>query len=120
MPLYEYECNVCGRRFEKIQKFSDPPVDTCPTCGGPVHKLIASPAFQFKGTGWYITDYAKKDNGSGKTASEKETSGADKDTGDKKESPKGDSATTSSSSETASSTASAKNPTKDQGPGPKT
>jgi len=61
MPLYEYECEQCGHRFEQIQKFSDPPVETCPSCGGPVRKLISSPAFQFKGTGWYITDYARKD-----------------------------------------------------------
>ena len=60
MPLYEYECDA-GHRFEKIQKFSDPPVEKCPTCGKPVHKLMSSPAFQFKGSGWYITDYAKKD-----------------------------------------------------------
>ena len=50
MPLYEYECEPCGHRFEKIQKFSDPPVDTCPKCGGAVHKLMSSPAIQFKGT----------------------------------------------------------------------
>lgn len=61
MPLYEYECDACGRRFEVIQKFSDPPVDTCKECGsGPVRRLLSSPAIQFKGTGWYITDYAKK------------------------------------------------------------
>lgn len=62
MPLYEYECNSCGHRFEVIQKFSDAPIDTCPKCGKTVHKLISSPAIQFKGTGWYITDYAKKDS----------------------------------------------------------
>lgn len=61
MPLYEYQCGTCGHRFETIQKFSDPPVRQCPKCGGAVEKLIASPAFQFKGSGWYITDYAKKD-----------------------------------------------------------
>jgi putative FmdB family regulatory protein len=60
MPLYEYECEACGHRFEKIQKFSDPPEQTCPRCGGVVRKLQASPAFQFKGSGWYVTDYAKK------------------------------------------------------------
>jgi putative FmdB family regulatory protein len=61
MPLYEYQCEACGTRFEKIQKFSDPPIDVCPTCGkGPVNKLVSSPAIQFKGSGWYITDYAKK------------------------------------------------------------
>jgi putative FmdB family regulatory protein len=63
MPLYEYECEA-GHRFELIRKFSDPPLEKCPTCGAAVHKLISSPAFQFKGTGWYITDYAKKDAGS--------------------------------------------------------
>jgi putative FmdB family regulatory protein len=61
MPLHEYECDVCGLRFERIHKFSDPPLETCPQCSGHVHKLISAPAFQFKGSGWYITDYAKKD-----------------------------------------------------------
>ena len=61
MPLYEYECEACAHRFERIQKFSDPPADTCPTCGkGPVRKLLSSPAIQFKGSGWYVTDYARK------------------------------------------------------------
>ncbi len=63
MPLYEYECDACGHRFERIQKFSDPPVEKCPTCGGKVRKLLSSPAIQFKGSGWYITDYAKKSGG---------------------------------------------------------
>lgn len=61
MPLYEYECEQCGHRFELIRKFSDPPLEACPKCGGPIRKLMSSPAIQFKGTGWYITDYAKKD-----------------------------------------------------------
>ena len=60
MPLYEYQCDACSHRFERIQKFSDPPIETCPSCGGTVRKLLSSPAIQFKGTGWYITDYAKK------------------------------------------------------------
>jgi putative FmdB family regulatory protein len=60
MPLYEYQCDACGNRFERIQKFSDPPVEICPVCGGVVRKLFSSPAIQFKGSGWYITDYAKK------------------------------------------------------------
>jgi putative FmdB family regulatory protein len=60
MPLYEYQCEECGARFERIRKFSDPPLDEpCPTCGGPIRKLISSPAIQFKGKGWYVTDYAK-------------------------------------------------------------
>jgi len=59
MPLYEYLCSACGHRFERIQKFSDPLVAVCPQCGGPVEKLVSSPAIQFKGAGWYVNDYAK-------------------------------------------------------------
>jgi putative FmdB family regulatory protein len=60
MPLYEYQCEECGDRFERIRKFSDPPLDEpCPRCGGRIKKLISSPAIQFKGKGWYVTDYAK-------------------------------------------------------------
>ena len=63
MPLYEYECDACGHRFEHIhQKYSDPPIEKCPKCGGHVHKLMSSPAIQFKGSGFYITDYAKKEH----------------------------------------------------------
>ena len=66
MPLYEYECDACGRRFELIQRFSDRPAESCSLCGaGPVRKLLSSPAIQFKGSGWYITDYAKKDQKGG-------------------------------------------------------
>ena len=62
MPLYEYRCQSCQHQFEVIQKFSDPPIGTCPSCSqGPVVKLLSSPAIQFKGSGWYITDYARKD-----------------------------------------------------------
>ena len=59
MPLYEYQCQACGSRFEVIQKFSDPPLEACVKCGGVVEKLVSSPAIQFKGSGWYITDYAR-------------------------------------------------------------
>jgi putative FmdB family regulatory protein len=59
MPLYEYQCDACAHRFEVIQKFSDAPIDVCPKCGGAVQKLLSSPAIQFKGSGWYITDYAR-------------------------------------------------------------
>ena len=59
MPLYEYECTACGERTEAIQAFSDPPLTICPVCGGTLRKLLSSPAFQFKGTGWYVTDYGK-------------------------------------------------------------
>ena len=68
MPLYEYQCDSCGARFELIRKFSDPPLSVCPTCGAEaVRKLISSPAFQFKGSGWYVTDYARK-SGEGESA----------------------------------------------------
>ena len=64
MPLYEYECEACGERFELIRKFSDPPVDVCALCGkGPIARLQSSPAIQFKGSGFYITDYPKKGEG---------------------------------------------------------
>lgn len=59
VPLYEYQCKKCRHTFEKIQKFSDPPVKKCPECGGAVEKLLSPPAVQFKGTGWYVTDYAR-------------------------------------------------------------
>ena len=61
MPLYEYHCDACGRRFEVIRRFSDPALDTCTLCGkGPVSRLPSSPAIQFKGSGFYITDYGPK------------------------------------------------------------
>lgn len=63
MPLYEYQCDSCGHRFEVIQKFSDAPVEACPACPGTVRRLLSSPAIQFKGSGWYITDYARKGGG---------------------------------------------------------
>jgi putative FmdB family regulatory protein len=96
MPLYEYECDACGHRFEVIQRFSDPPLDRCPKCGGPVHKMQSAPAFQFKGSGWYITDYAKKGEPSenkSDAAAKPDAAGEKKDSGgDKKEpaAPKGD------------------------------
>ena len=62
MPLYEYECPRCGL-FERMQKFSDPILTACPTCEKPVEKLVSAPAIQFKGTGWYVTDYSGKSSG---------------------------------------------------------
>ncbi len=63
MPLYEYACKRCGKRFEVRQKFADEPVKTHEECGGDAERLLSTPAFQFKGTGWYVTDYAKSDGG---------------------------------------------------------
>ena len=74
MPVYEYECLKCGTRFEEIRKFSDPPVKKHTGCGGRVKRLLSAPAFHFKGTGWYVTDYAnknKKDPGSSHDAEKK-------------------------------------------------
>jgi putative FmdB family regulatory protein len=68
MPLYEYECFLCGHRFERIQRVSDETVPDCPECGGSVRRLLSAPALQFKGSGWYVTDYGK---GTGGTAGEK-------------------------------------------------
>jgi putative FmdB family regulatory protein len=85
MPLYEYQCKKCGHRFEKIQKFSDKPVKKCPECGGAVEQTISAPAVQFKGSGWYVTDYARKsnttsDSGSKETKESKETKKDEKKT----------------------------------------
>ena len=74
VPIYEYECESCDERFELMQKFSDKPVKKCPKCGGAVHKVLSAPALLFKGSGWYVTDYAsperkkaQKADGDGKT-----------------------------------------------------
>jgi putative FmdB family regulatory protein len=85
MPLYEYRCEGCEHVFEVIQKFSDGPIAVCPSCGqGPVEKMPSSPAIQFKGTGWYITDYARKGQtgqsgaaGSGTNSGKSENGGGD-------------------------------------------
>ena len=97
MPLYEYQCPDCGR-FERMQKFSDPVLTACPTCEKPVEKLLSAPAIQFKGSGWYVTDYAGKS--SGKEGEAKETSAkdgkGDKDAGGSKGEPKKKEASSSS------------------------
>jgi putative FmdB family regulatory protein len=78
MPLYEYECDACGARFELIRKFSDPPVTTCSVCGADgVRKLLSSPAVRFKGSGWYVTDYAKK-TGTSAAPAKADTAAAEK------------------------------------------
>ena len=67
MPIYEYQCKKCGNRFERIQKFSDAPAKKCPQCGGAVEQMLSAPAVQFKGSGWYVTDYARKGSSAGKS-----------------------------------------------------
>ena len=80
MPLYEYQCKKCHHRFERIQKFSDPHVKKCPDCGGPVEQVVSAPAVQFKGSGWYVTDYAgKKSAGSDSAPAAKSDSSESKE-----------------------------------------
>ncbi len=98
MPLYEYECKKCGHRFEKIQKFSDKMVKKCPECGGQVEQMISAPAVQFKGSGWYVTDYAKKSSSPGSNSSGESASKEKKD-----DKPKSDGGSKDSSSKDSSS-----------------
>jgi putative FmdB family regulatory protein len=98
MPLYEYECKKCGHRFEKILKFSDKPMKKCPDCGGVVEQLISAPTVQFKGAGWYVTDYAKKGTSSSSKASESD--GGSKDSSKDGKDSKSDSKEAKDSKET--------------------
>jgi putative FmdB family regulatory protein len=75
MPLYEYLCKKCGHRFEEIKKFSDKQPKKCPECGGVIEQVISAPAVQFKGSGWYVTDYAKKGASSGSSSSSSSSEG---------------------------------------------
>jgi putative FmdB family regulatory protein len=77
VPLYEYQCKKCKHRFEKIQKFSDRAVKKCPQCGGPVEKLLSASAVQFKGSGWYVTDYARKGSGSSESGAASDSAKSD-------------------------------------------
>jgi putative FmdB family regulatory protein len=97
MPLYEFECEACHKRFERIQKFSDPTPEVCPNCGkGPVRKLLSSPAIQFKGSGFYITDYPKKSSSeAGSKSGSSSTDSASASSGESK--PAADTKTTDSS-----------------------
>ena len=82
MPIYEYRCLDCGHQFELMQKFSDPPAETCTSCSGTVQKLISRSAFHLKGSGWYVTDYGRNGsangNATGKNDSESSTENSDK------------------------------------------
>ncbi len=99
MPLYEYHCAKCGR-FETLQKFSEGPLAACPTCGSSVERLISAPAFQFKGTGWYVTDYGKSgaDGSASKESGSKDSKSSEAASGGSKE------ATTPTSADSKSST----------------
>jgi putative FmdB family regulatory protein len=118
MPLYEYQCEKCGHRFEKIQKFSDKMVKKCPECGGKVEQMISAPAVQFKGSGWYVTDYANKshapssDGGKDSKRDEKSKSeGSSKEASSKESSAKEGSSAANSSKESSSKESSTKETT---------
>jgi len=85
MPLYEYQCKKCKHRFEKIQKFSDKMLKKCPECGGPIEQMVSAPAVQFKGSGWYVTDYAKKGSSSASSSSSSENESSAKEGKEAKE-----------------------------------
>ena len=119
MPLYEYKCTACANRFERIVKFSDPPLKTCPKCGKQtIKQLISAPAIQFKGSGWYVTDYAKSGslppgNGGGKKDGEgsSEKGSSENGSSEKKDAAKSSDSNTGSSSNSDSSSSSSSNST---------
>ena len=112
MPIYEYRCLACGHQFELMQKFSDPPAQTCDVCAGEVQKLISRSAFHLKGSGWYVTDYSrngskddgKKDKSSSDTTSTTEGSSSTADTGSKTSESSTSSTSASGTSTTGTST----------------
>jgi putative FmdB family regulatory protein len=118
MPIYEYRCQSCGKTSELLQKMSDPPMAACPLCGGEVKKLISSPAVQFKGSGWYVTDYggkkgappsgSKSGEGGGGDSGGGESKSGDKSSGDKSSASSSSSSSESSSSSSGSETKAAK------------
>jgi len=113
MPIYEYRCFDCGHQFELMQKFSDPPAETCTSCAGTVQKLISRSAFHLKGSGWYVTDYGRNGSANGKAAgkegSEDSSQSSSESSDTKSTSDKSDAASTASASteSTKSTTASA-------------
>jgi len=113
MPIYEYRCLDCGHQFELMQKFSDPPAETCTSCAGTVQKLISRSAFHLKGSGWYVTDYGRNGNANGKAASKDDAENSSQSSSEssdtKSTSEKSDSGSTASTSSesTKSTTASA-------------
>lgn len=96
VPLYEYECQACHFRFEKLQRLSDPPPKKCPECGGKVVQMMSTSSVQFKGSGWYVTDYARKGSG-GDSAGEKKAESKPETKGETKTEAKGGTKTESKS-----------------------
>jgi putative FmdB family regulatory protein len=102
MPIYEYKCENCGEVFDVIQKFADEPVTVHEKCGGPVRRLISSPSFQFKGSGWYVTDYGKGNNGAKKSDKEGKDHKESKESKESKDSKPSSTETSSESKSTES------------------
>jgi putative FmdB family regulatory protein len=103
LPLYEYQCKKCHSLTERIQKFSDEPLTVCPHCGGELEQVLSAPAVQFKGSGWYVTDYAKKSGSSGASSGNGSSSSSSSDgksagSDSKAEAPKSDSSSSKDSS----------------------
>lgn len=99
MPIYEYQCDACSKRTEILQRMSDPPLASCPDCGGAVRKMVSAPAFQFKGSGWYVTDYAGKKAAPAGSAKSESGSGADSGSDGKGESSSSAESTSASKAE---------------------
>ena len=108
MPIYEYRCLDCGHQFELMQKFSDPPAETCTSCSGTVQKLISRSAFHLKGSGWYVTDYGRNGSANGKAES---SNGSTENSDTKSTNVSSESSSTKTSSSESSSTTSTKNST---------
>jgi putative FmdB family regulatory protein len=110
VPLYEYQCKKCGKRSERIEKLNGPYLKKCPHCGGDVERLMSAPAIQFKGSGWYVTDYGKSSGGGG--SSEKSESGGGSEKGADKSTEKSSDKAAEKSSEKKSESASKKSAAK--------
>ena len=126
MPLYEYQCKKCHSLTERIQKFSDSPLTVCPHCGGELEQVLSAPAIQFKGSGWYVSDYAKKSSGgssskdNGAAASSSSTSSTSESKAEgKSESSKSESSKSESSKSESASTKETSAPGKDRTSGKK-
>ncbi len=117
MPLYEYECTQCKRHTEKIQKFSDPEITTCPHCGGKLERVITAPAIAFKGGGWYADGYgnakpapskSESNSDSGSSAGSSSEAGASSSSGDSASTPASSTSTPAAPAASSSSTTSDK------------
>jgi putative FmdB family regulatory protein len=107
VPLYEYQCNNCGHRFEKIVKFSDEPLKVCPQCGKEtIEQLLSAPATHFKGGGWYVTDYARKNSAPSSSGNSDKKPDVSASSSDSKSESKSDATPSTSKSDTSSSSSS--------------